>query len=123
MIPKQLIHEIAYALVIAGAINWLSVALDGKDIVSEVIGKNKRIVYGLVGAAGVYLLVTYILKGCIETFNNWDEYRYSPWGQFKAVDFKTMPITGVFDQERVFAHCDKTEDCKCGNCDCKDCDC
>ena len=51
----------AAALVIVGALNWGLVAIAGFDLVAALVGLEfgetnavSRIVYGLVGAAGVY---------------------------------------------------------------------
>ena len=54
----------AYVLVIVGALNWGLVALAEWDLVAAIFGKDfgattalSRIVYGLVGASGVWLAV------------------------------------------------------------------
>ena len=56
---------LALILVIVGALNWGLVALFEWDLVAEIFGETfgttnavTRIVYGLVGLAGVYLAVT-----------------------------------------------------------------
>lgn len=50
--------RLALFLVIVGALNWLSVGLFQLDLVAAVFGGQSallsRIVYGLVGLAGVY---------------------------------------------------------------------
>lgn len=50
--------RIALLLVIIGALNWLSVGLFQLDLVAAIFGGQSsllsRIVYGLVGLAGVY---------------------------------------------------------------------
>ena len=55
----------ALILVIVGALNWGLVALFEWDLVAEIFGEAfgttnaiTRIVYGLVGLAGIYLAVT-----------------------------------------------------------------
>ena len=59
------INVLALVLVIVGALNWGLVALFEWDLVAEIFGEAfgttnvaTRIIYGLVGLAGVYLAVT-----------------------------------------------------------------
>lgn len=59
------LNVLALFLVIVGALNWGLVALFEWDLVAEVFGETfgttnaaTRIVYGLVGLAGLYLAVT-----------------------------------------------------------------
>ena len=59
------LNAVALVLVIGGAINWGLVAIAEFDLVAEIFGEEfgttnavTRIVYGLVGVAGLYLLVT-----------------------------------------------------------------
>jgi len=59
------LNVLALVLVIVGALNWGLVALFEWDLVAEVFGETfgttnvvTRIVYGLVGLAGLYLAVT-----------------------------------------------------------------
>ena len=59
------LNVVALILVIVGALNWGLVALFEWDLVAEVFGETfgttnaaTRIVYGLVGLAGLYLAVT-----------------------------------------------------------------
>ena len=59
------VHVLALVLVIVGALNWGLVALFEWDLVAEIFGETFgttniaiRIIYGLVGLAGVYLAVT-----------------------------------------------------------------
>ena len=59
------LNVLALILVIVGALNWGLVALFEWDLVAEVFGETfgttnaaTRIVYGLVGLAGLYLAVT-----------------------------------------------------------------
>lgn len=61
---------IAYILVIIGALNWGLVGLFEYDLVASVFGDMSvlsRIVYGLVGLSGIFLLLT-----CREIFNHND---------------------------------------------------
>jgi len=59
------LNVVALILVIVGALNWGLVALFEWDLVAEIFGESfgstnaaSRIVYGLVGIAGLYLAVT-----------------------------------------------------------------
>ena len=59
------INVLALVLVIVGALNWGLVALFEWDLVAELFGETfgttnvaTRIIYGLVGLAGLYLAVT-----------------------------------------------------------------
>jgi uncharacterized protein len=59
------LNIVALLLVIVGALNWGLVALFEWDLVAEIFGETfgttnavTRIVYGLVGLAGIYLAVT-----------------------------------------------------------------
>ena len=59
------LNGIALILVIVGAVNWGLVAIGEFDLVAELFGEEfgttnavTRIVYGLVGVAGVYLAAT-----------------------------------------------------------------
>jgi uncharacterized membrane protein YuzA (DUF378 family) len=59
------VNSLALTLVIVGALNWGLVAIAKFDLVAEIFGEEfgttnavTRIVYGLVGLAGVYLAAT-----------------------------------------------------------------
>jgi uncharacterized protein len=59
------LNSLALILVIVGALNWGLVALAEFDLVAEIFGEEfgttnavTRIIYGLVGVAGVYLAFT-----------------------------------------------------------------
>jgi uncharacterized protein len=59
------VNSLALVLVIVGALNWGLVALFEFDLVAEIFGETfgttnavTRIVYGLVGLAGLYLAFT-----------------------------------------------------------------
>ena len=61
----KFINALALVLVIVGALNWGLVAIAEFDLVAEIFGEEfgttnavTRIVYGLVGLAGVYLAAT-----------------------------------------------------------------
>ena len=61
----RLLNPIALLLVIVGALNWGLVGLFEFDLVAEITGDTfgetnpvSRIVYVLVGAAGIYLALT-----------------------------------------------------------------
>jgi uncharacterized membrane protein YuzA (DUF378 family) len=67
----RLLNPIALVLVVVGALNWCLVGLFEFDLVAEVTGDTfgdtnavSRIVYVLVGAAGVYLALT-VLPGML----------------------------------------------------------
>ena len=56
---NNFVSWLAFILVIVGAINWGLVGFLGFDLVAALFGETSmlsRIVYGLVGIAGVYLL-------------------------------------------------------------------
>jgi uncharacterized membrane protein YuzA (DUF378 family) len=66
-----LLNPIALVLVIIGALNWGLVGLFEFDLVAEITGNTfgttnavSRIVYVMVGAAGVYLALT-VLPGML----------------------------------------------------------
>ena len=63
---EKLVGLIVMILVVIGAINWGLVGLLNLDLVALIAGKTllARIIYILVGAAGVYqvLLMTKVLK-------------------------------------------------------------
>lgn len=59
------VNALALILVIVGAVNWGLVAIAKFDLVAEIFGEEfgttnpvTRVVYGLVGLAGIYLAVT-----------------------------------------------------------------
>jgi uncharacterized membrane protein YuzA (DUF378 family) len=59
------LNVLALILVIVGALNWGLVAIAEFDLVAEIFGEEfgttnaaTRIIYGLVGLAGLYLAVT-----------------------------------------------------------------
>jgi len=61
----RLLNQLALLLVIVGALNWGLVGLFEFDLVAEITGDTfgttnpvSRIVYVLVGAAGIYLALT-----------------------------------------------------------------
>lgn len=58
------VDGIAFVLVIVGALNWGLVAIGQFDLVAAIFGKDfgetsaiTRVIYGLVGASGVWLAV------------------------------------------------------------------
>jgi uncharacterized protein len=60
------LHSVALLLVIIGAINWGLVGLAGIDLVAAMFGsatEAARIVYVLVGVAGLVLAVTSATRG------------------------------------------------------------
>lgn len=57
MFDEKMINQIAFALVLAGALNWGSVALAKTNAVEALLGKEYAVyVYYLVAASAVYLL-------------------------------------------------------------------
>jgi uncharacterized membrane protein YuzA (DUF378 family) len=61
----KVLNGLALTLVIVGALNWGLVAIAEFDLVAKIFGEEfgttnavTRIVYGLVGLAGVYLAAT-----------------------------------------------------------------
>jgi len=69
------LNSLALTLVIVGALNWGLVAIAKFDLVAEIFGEEfgttnpaTRIVYGLVGLAGVYLAAT--LLPAVLTWND-----------------------------------------------------
>lgn len=57
---NNFLSNLAFALVIIGAINWGLVGLFEFDLVAALLGEMStasRIVYGLVGLSGIYLLI------------------------------------------------------------------
>jgi hypothetical protein len=66
MTPKQAFKEhplkfIACFVIIIGALNWLTIGFFGYNFVQDLFGKNSKYVYGLVGLAGLYVLVCKIM--------------------------------------------------------------
>lgn len=58
---------IALIIVIVGAINWGVIAVFELDLVAEALGEEfgttttiSRIVYGVVGAAAIYMIITVV---------------------------------------------------------------
>jgi uncharacterized membrane protein YuzA (DUF378 family) len=69
------INALALTLVIVGAINWGLIALFKFDLVAKIFGEQfgttnaiTRIIYGLVGLAGLYLATT-VLPGILRSDN------------------------------------------------------
>lgn len=63
------VHIVAFLLVVIGALNWGLVGLFGFNLVEAILGFMpllERLVYILVGVAGVYLLATHkkVCKEC-----------------------------------------------------------
>jgi uncharacterized membrane protein YuzA (DUF378 family) len=52
------VYQLAFALMVIGALNWLLVGLFQYDLVAAIFGGNEsilsRIIYSLVGLAGIY---------------------------------------------------------------------
>ena len=67
----EILYDIALILVVIGAINWGLVSLFKFDLVAAILagGGNfgninslSRIVYGLVGLSGLYVIVVYFMN-------------------------------------------------------------
>lgn len=63
MCKKCFLENIAFVLVIIGALNWGLVGFFNYNLVYAFLGAGlaARIIYGLVGASGIYL-VYYLIK-------------------------------------------------------------
>ena len=57
----EMLHVVAFTLVLVGALNWGLVALLGLNLVSAVFGSLglEQLVYILVGASAVYIALTH----------------------------------------------------------------
>ena len=58
---KCVVCKLVGLLVIIGALNWGLIALNGTDLVAQLLGAGStgaRVVYGLVGIAGVLSIVS-----------------------------------------------------------------
>ena len=80
------LNIVALILVIVGALNWGLVALFEWDLVAEIFGETfgttnaiTRIVYGLVGLAGIYLAVT-VLPALVRSHDGVLGHRDAPHG-------------------------------------------
>lgn len=67
----QILYDIALVLVVIGAVNWGLVSLFKFDLVAAILagGGNfgnisglSRIVYGLVGLSGLYVIAVYLIN-------------------------------------------------------------
>lgn len=67
----QILYDIALVLVVVGAVNWGLVSLFKFDLVAAILagGGNfgnisglSRIVYGLVGLSGLYVIAVYLMN-------------------------------------------------------------
>jgi uncharacterized membrane protein YuzA (DUF378 family) len=54
--------QVAKLLVIAGALNWLSIGLTNTDFVGRLSGSHSKLVFILIGCAGLYLLYKEIIN-------------------------------------------------------------
>lgn len=58
----KMVHVVAFTLTVVGALNWGLVGLLDFNLVSMLVGSMpmvEKLVYILVGASGLYLLVTH----------------------------------------------------------------
>lgn len=61
----RILSLVSFFLVIIGAVNWLLVGISRFDLVRWLFGRNSlisRIVYGLVGTAGLTQLTTFVMR-------------------------------------------------------------
>lgn len=61
----RVVSLVSFILMIIGAINWLLVGIARFDLVRWIFGRRSmvgRIVYGLVGTAGLTQLTTFIMR-------------------------------------------------------------
>lgn len=59
----KMLHMVAFALVVVGAVNWGLVGLFDMNLVNALLGSMmglEKLVYVLVGASGVYLAFTHM---------------------------------------------------------------
>ena len=62
----RILNAIALTLVIVGAINWGLIGFFGFDLVAFIFGNMSwlsRIIYALVGIAGIYIITFYMYAG------------------------------------------------------------
>lgn len=69
MLSQDKIKLVAYILVLAGAINWLGVGLQGVDYVASLAGGYSKYIYITVGVAGLFLAAVTAL----ELKKQWEE--------------------------------------------------
>lgn len=58
----KLVHVVAFVLTVVGALNWGLLALFNLNLVTMLVGEMpmlEKLVYVLVGASGLYLLLTH----------------------------------------------------------------
>lgn len=61
----RIVSLVSFILMLIGALNWLLVGISRFDLVRWAFGRNSvpgRVVYSLVGAAGITQLVTNVIK-------------------------------------------------------------
>ena len=58
---KDPIHIIVKILVIIGSLNWLSIGLANTDFVGRLSGSNSKLIFILIGCAGIFLLYKEIM--------------------------------------------------------------
>lgn len=79
MLNQATLKLVATILVIAGALNWLSVGTQNPNFVAQLAGENAKYVYIAVGAAGIYLayllFAGYRKSGKLEAYDD-DEPAY-----------------------------------------------
>jgi uncharacterized membrane protein YuzA (DUF378 family) len=78
--PMANIYTLSKLLAIIGALNWGLVGLLNFNLVTAIFGKRSiisRLVYTLVGLAGVYLIIKYKEKHLAKHGRTKGEHRYS----------------------------------------------
>jgi len=78
--PAANLYILSRLLTIIGALNWGLVGLLNFDLVAAIFGKKStasRLVYTLVGAAGVYLIIKCKAKYLAKHGHTKSEHRYS----------------------------------------------
>lgn len=62
---ENMLHMVAFGLVIVGGLNWLLVAIAGRDISTwlpegiSMEGNLAKVIYVLIGLSAIYLVVTH----------------------------------------------------------------
>lgn len=89
MLNQATLKLVATILVIAGALNWLSIGTQNPNFVAQLAGPNANYVYIAVGVAGIYL--AYLL---------FTGYRKS--GRLEAYDDEEGVYESFEDEEGVY---------------------
>lgn len=106
---------IAFAIVMAGCINWLMIGLLQYDFVAGIFGYQgsvfSRLVYIVVGAASIFLLVKlFIDKGSIHVWGKKKKEREEYKKQLKQEKLAHSNIEAAREERRHSDYTDKKED-------------